>query len=101
MIENLTKFEIAEKIKELKSLFSKPEGFLFNLSQRFGVYDEVLNMPTDKEGGVPLHYVSDTLKSFLRLYEDIKANENCEKPVEDIFTDDFYGTLFTKKYGKQ
>ena len=102
MIEDLDKFEIAEKIEELKRCFNDPEDFLFNLSQRSGIYDEVVNMPKDKDGGVPRYYISDSLKGFLRIYEDIKDKRNREHPpINDIITDDFFGTLFTKKYGKQ
>lgn len=102
MIENLNKFEIAEKINELKESLNDQKGLLFNLSQRFGVYEEVMSMPLDKDGGVPGYYISETLEHFLKVHEDIKDKEQCEpQPPEDIFTDDFFGTLFTKKYGKQ
>lgn len=102
LIEALNKFEIAEKIEELKRRFNDSEDCLFTLSHRFDVYNEVMNMPLDKDGGVPRYYISDSLKSFFEIYEDIKNKGNREEqPAEHIFTDDFFGTLFTKRYGRQ
>ncbi len=101
LIENLNKFEIAEKIEELKKWFNDPEACFIELPHRLGVYDEVMNMPKDKDGGVPKYYISDSLKNFFRIYEDIKDKKNRKRTSPAIVIEhDFQKDIFKKKYCK-
>ncbi|QBP06998.1 hypothetical protein [Virgibacillus phage Mimir87] len=71
MIDNLNKFEIAEKLEELIKYLHDPEVNMFDFPKK--VYDEMINMPRDKEGGVPKYYLSSTLKDMLELHEELKS----------------------------
>lgn len=100
MIDNLNKFEIAKKLEELKVTLHDPEVAVFDFPE--SLYDEIMNMPTDKDGGVPKYYLSDDLKCIMRIVDDMENRKECERhPIDNIITDDFFGTLFTQRYGKQ
>lgn len=95
MIDDLNKFEIADKLEKLKTTLHDPEVAIFDFPE--SLYDEIMNMPKDKDGGVPKHYLSDGLKSIMSIVDHLVNKEECERhPIDDIITDDFFGTLWTK-----
>lgn len=86
MIEDLNKFEISEKLDELKEQLHDPEVAWFDFPEN--LYDEIMDMPRDKEGGVPKYYLSEGLKSILKFVDLMNKLESATSPEGD-FLDDF------------
>ncbi|MBO1003753.1 hypothetical protein [Pseudogracilibacillus auburnensis] len=67
MFDELNKFEVAEKIERLIEVIHEPG--MSRLPKE--LYEEIVNMPRDKEGGIPKYYLSDSLKVFIAAFDDV------------------------------
>ncbi|MGE8080496.1 hypothetical protein [Peribacillus loiseleuriae] len=61
------KYEITTMVEKFKSTLNDPTVPISGLPQ--SIYDEVMNMPVDKDGCIPIYYLSDGLKSLLSIVD--------------------------------
>lgn len=102
MLTDLDKFEIANRIAKLREELENPETTAAFLSWKLNVSSEIRDMPTDKDGGVPPFYISESLDEFYRIYEVMNNHrESNREVVNDFEPPNFNDLVFERKYGKR
>lgn len=65
----MDKYEVTRCIQKAKDWLNDPSSTVFDFP--FEIYKEIMEMPTDKDGYVPIYYLSDELKTTIKvLFKD-------------------------------
>lgn len=68
-VNDMDKYELTEKMKEVKELLTDPETGLFDVPNK--IIEEILNPPTDKDGYVHKYYLDDDTKLMVESLSKI------------------------------